>query len=365
MSKVSVIKEACNKRFSEEIRSLREHRASGSKVIGYTCNAFPCSVAAGLGFWPVRVLCSASADAESYGEQLARSDVCPLVKSLLGNISQNRGLHADIDIWVGLYTCDQMRRGMDIVSERLKKEVHPVQVPSTRTDDAAKYYASQIKRFVKDAEAQHGVSFDSELAMKWQSKRELSAAVLADAVKSCEISPLELHAMFHLFFVARPEGLAEFFKGIISDSLKFKSKKRIVLTGSPLTLEDTVVLEALEEKGVSVIPLNCTGLNCIDGGLSVQSEDLIGSFSISAFSMHSCMRARPNTSVYNRIAETLKSTGADGLLVKCLKFCDHWYTERERLRKTFNLPVLVFDSDYSDGGHERLLSRIDAFLEIL
>lgn len=366
MPKSSPIIDACRKRLSEELRALRSHRSSGSKVIGYTCHAFPASVAAGLGCWPVRLLCGSSSEAVSAAENIIRPDICPLVKSLIGNVSEERGLHGEADLWAGLYTCDGMRRGYDVLSEKLGKTVYTIQLPSTRTVSSAEYYAFQIGRLVSDMEIHYGRTFDRGAAADWQRQREAASAVLSEAALSGKVSPCDLHAMFHLFFVARPLGIDSFFREIMASSPAFRSKKRVVLTGSPLTSEDTGVLEILEERGIAVIPLNCSGLNAIEReNVDAGCDNLPAVLARSSFYMPTCMRTRPNSPVYENIAGTIEASGASGLIVKCLKFCDHWYTERERIRRTFGLPVLVFDSDYAGGGRERTATRLEAFLETL
>jgi len=363
---MSRIKQLCELKLSEETDFLKKQRAEGVKTLGYFCSFFPPAFAAGFDLRPVRLLCNTSSDSESAGEKIVRADVCPHVKSILGNVNEGNGLHAEIDIWAGLYTCDQMRRGMNCLSEDLGQEVHPVQVPATRTPESAEYYASQMKRFASDIEARHDLRFCDEHALKWLHEERKASAVLSRAAFSGEVSPADLHAMFQLFFIARPYGLAEFFEEALASSDKFRSEKRIVLTGSPLTYEDSALLEELEKLGIGVVPLNCTGLNAVEyGPLDIDTDDLISSLALSAFHMPACIRSRPNRDVYERIGLTIKETHASGLVVKCLKFCDQWYTERERMKQAFDLPVLVFDSDYASGGRERILSRLDAFMEML
>lgn len=362
----SPIRKACTERRSIELASIRNERSAGTKTAGCTCHAFPAAVLAGLGLRPVRVLCGVSSDAESDGEKVVRPDVCPLVKTLLGNVGEQRGLHGDIDLWIGLSTCDAMRRGMDMLAGALGREVHPVQLPATRTEASADYYADQVLRVVADIGAHHGLSFDLSRAGAWQREQDAAAAVLARAARSGRVSPLDLHEMFHLFFLARPRGLADFFEGLLTTAPVHRGKRTILLTGSPLAYEDTVLLEDLESRGYSVLPLNCTGLNAVeDGAGDGDGGNVVRSMALRSFHRPICARSRPNRSVYDRIAETIREARPAGLVVKCLKSCDHWYTERERMRRTFDLPVLVFDSDYADGGRERLLSRIDAFVEMM
>jgi benzoyl-CoA reductase/2-hydroxyglutaryl-CoA dehydratase subunit BcrC/BadD/HgdB len=366
MRKASAIRSACEARISEELAGLESGRRAGIKVVGHACHAVPAAVIAGLGMRPVRVLCGVSADAESDGEKVVRPDVCPLVKTLLGNVREQRGIHGDVDIWIGLHTCDAMRRGFDVLAGQTGREVHPVQLPATRTPEAAAYFADQVRRIVADIEARHGVRFDPRRANVWQQEHDAAAAVLARAARSGTISPLDLHTMFHLLFIARPAGLAGYFEGLLAASPPYRGTKTLVLTGSPLAREDTVLLEELEARGYGVLPLNCTGLNAVETDAGQQTaDDLIGTLALRSFFLPACARSRPNTGVYDRLAKTVAETGAAGVIMKSLKFCDHWYTERERMRRTLSVPVLVFDSDYAQGGRERLISRIDAFLEMM
>lgn len=362
----SPIRARCRSRRATELDELAAFRRSGGIVAGTTCHAFPAAVLAGLGLRPLRVLCEASAVTENAGEQVVRPDVCPLVKTLLGSVHEGRGIHAAVDLWIGLFTCDAMRRGMDVLASRLGREVHPLQLPATRTPESARYFADQVRRLVTDLEARHGLRFDPARATAWQREQDRAAAVLSRAARSGRVSPLDLHALFHLFFIARPEGLAEFIEGQLASAPPYDADRTVIVAGSPLALEDTVVFAELEARGYGAVPLACTGLNAVEDGPAIaDAGDPIGRLALRSFQQPPCARSRPNTAVYDRIADAVREARPAGLIVKALKFCDHWYTERERMRRTFDLPVLVVDSDYAEGGRERLLSRIDAFLETL
>jgi len=362
----STIRLACDARSAAELDALRAGRAAGVRVAGSTCQAFPAAVLAGLGYRPVRLLCGATADAQSLGEREVRADVCPHVKSLLGNVREGRGLHGEVDLWVGLSTCDPMRRGLGLLSSAMGREVYPLHLPATRTAESEEYYAQQIATLGKDLAARNGRAFDAAAALRWQRAHDLAAGVLSRVARAGIIAPLDLHALFQLLFVADPEGLAAFFEETIAAAPTFRPDRQVVLTGSPVALEDTVLLEELQARGIGVVPLNCTGLNAVeDGAPATTTGDVVHDLALRAFRRPPCARARPNHLVLERIGETLRETGSAGLVVKCLTFCDLWYTERERLRGAFGVPALVFDSDYGDGGRERLLSRIDAFAEVL
>lgn len=365
----SVALKRCRNRFVEELDAVRTAGGSGLKVCGYLCQAFPSAVAAGLGIRPVRLHCGVSATSESDGERHVRADVCPLVKSMLGNISSGSGLHRAVDIWIGLLTCDQMRRALMGLSENFGLEVHPIQLPATRTDESAAYYAEQIHRFVSDVNALHGLKFNHDEALNWHKESGAAASVLIKASRDMSISPLLLHAMFHLYFICRPDGLAGFFDETISSAPPFPARGKVVITGSPIAYEDTVLFEVLDRRGISALPLNCTGLNSVeprnDAISDIADGRLVEQMALEAFWRAPCARSRPNAAVYERLKENIKTSGAAGVIVKCLKFCDLWYTERERMREELDVPVLVLDTVYAEGERERLISRVEAFIETL
>jgi len=356
----------CRERFEAELKNLSD--AEEVKTAGYICQAFPAPVAAGLGLRPVRVHCGASAGSESEGESIVRADACPMIKSLLGNVSTGSGLHAHVDLWVGLLSCDQMRRGLFALSDEFGREVHPIQLPATRTEESARYYASQVKRFVKDVEALHGLGFDVEKANKWQTASDGAADVLIKAVRSMEHSPLLIHAMFHLYFIANPFGLAEFFGELIDSAPRFEARGRVVVTGSPIEYEDALLYEALDEAGIAALPLNCTGLNALEPDETVEvpgSDEAVERMALEAFYRAPCARARPNAAVYTRLKSNVSATMAEGVILKCLKFCDLWHTENRRMAEALDVPVLVLDSVYAEGESGRLRSRIEAFIETI
>ncbi len=51
--------------------------------------------------------------------------------------------------------------------------------------------------------------------------------------------------------------------------------------------------------------------------------------------------------------------------MKCLSFCDLWFTEKVRLKERYSLPVLVMDSGLKTGERERVAMRVETFIQSL
>lgn len=363
----SALQEACRLRFESEREAMGTFRASGGKVLGYLCQAFPPAVAAGLGLWPVRMLEEASTELENAGGAVIRPDVCPLVKVLLGSAGTG-GSVCSVDAWAGLATCDQTRRCFQLLPEVCGSSVLGLQLPSTRTEEARELYASSMEEFCRLAiEAGHAERYDVERAERFARARHEAGEVLAAAASSGRVSPLDIHWMLHLHHTARPELLAGFFRRILAEAPPYPSSRTVAVAGSSIPFQDTVLLRTLESARVSVLPLYCSGLQALPyRGLNRLPDGFDpGSLATEAFRSVRCARSRPNDGMFDFVESSVREHRAAGLVVRTMKFCDLWFTERVRFRERSLVPVLVMDVSFSSGEAERQMNRIEAFLETL
>lgn len=78
-----------------------------------------------------------------------------------------------------------------------------------------------------------------------------------------------------------------------------------------------------------------------------------------------CIRSRPNARFYQKLNQRIEQTGARGVILKTLSFCDLWFTEKRRMAELLPVPLLVLDSGFGSGSEARLQTRIDTFLEMI
>ena len=114
--------------------------------------------------------------------------------------------------------------------------------------------------------------------------------------------------------------------------------------------------------------MNCSGLHSVQDVCDltgVPDDSVIETLARSTFRSAPCIRRRPNDQVYEQLAETVNKTAAAGIILKTLPFCDLWYSEKERMKQTFPVPLLVLDSGYGEGVQNKNTGRIEAFVESL
>jgi benzoyl-CoA reductase/2-hydroxyglutaryl-CoA dehydratase subunit BcrC/BadD/HgdB len=347
---------------------MDEFRRSGGLVLGYLCQGFPASVAAGLGMWPVRVLQGATTGMEDRGGALVRPDVCPLVRSFAGCVSAGSGIHGLVDVWAGLSTCDQTRRCFSELPCLTGAEVVQLHLPATRSVAGEDYFAASVEGFCLESAARFGCGYEPDRALDHASERHRAGMFLESLTLEGSVDPLDLHWMYHLYHMARAPGLHGLLEGMLTPA--DPSRRRPVsvgLAGSPLPLEDTTVLEVLSGAGAGVVPLHCAALQSTGtaGDRSAPADGSPGGLARAAFRSVRCARSRPNDGVFEWISGMMERTGCRGLVVKTMRFCDLWFTERVRFRERMDVPVLVMDTAFSQGERERQTARLEAFLEMV
>jgi len=221
-------------------------------------------------------------------------------------------------------------------------------------------------QFCLDCRQLYGLEYSMERALSYAVNSWKAGEILRNAVLSCRISPLDLHWLFHLFLIADPCGLDKILSDLLKKADSYSPDYMIALAGSSLALEDVWVLRSVQDRNAGIIPLHCSGLQ-------LTPHDELNEFPVSgsveyltgrSFRSVRCARSRPNTDMFQYIIKSVLDTACNGLIVKTLKFCDLWFTERERFR-SMDMPVLVLDTSYGEGEAERQRSRIEAFLETL
>jgi len=351
------MRECCRDKSAAEKRKLEDYRKGGGRTLGYLCSAFPDSVAAGLGMRPVRVL--------SLPPQAAipvRPDVCPLTGALLSALLSRSGLPAQIDVWAGLFTCDQTRRMFQELAGYTGVRLFQVHVPATRTEASEKYFSSQMERLAADMVAS-GLSegYDAARALEWEKARRKAAAVLRDLNLSSVLSPLELHCMLNTAHIAEPSsllGLARTMQG----RAVYLPRVKVGIIGCPEAMEDDLVPASLEALGAGAVYMNCMA----PWSPSEQPlSGLVAELAAQSFRNLSCARCRPDDGMVERILADIGASRVDGAILKTQKFCDLWFTQKERLRSILPVPVLVLDTTGGAGEEERVRTRVEAFVESL
>ncbi len=352
----------------KEVSVLKEEKQQGTPVAALFNRLFPPALLYGMGYRPIRIVSGTTIEMESACEQLIRPDACPFCKSILGNYLRESGLHALTDIVVGLIPCDQMRRTLERISVDIGKPVFPVQMPATISKESKEYYSAGVSSVCENIAAFANATIDYEKVREYEQHRADAASLLKTLYQQGNVDPVILHKLGTLFSWVRPQSLNAFLNDLIPSIQTFTPHSKIILLGSVLGEEDDTILKLLSKHHVFPLLLNSSGLNAFEGITpleDVADEQMVSHLAFNIFKQPAGIRTRPNSAVYERIQYYIDTYDVTGIILKSLLFCDLWYTEKVRLKKSFPLPTLVLNTGYGEGIEGSTATRIEAFLETI
>jgi benzoyl-CoA reductase/2-hydroxyglutaryl-CoA dehydratase subunit BcrC/BadD/HgdB len=152
-------------------------KSKDKDLIGYACSYIPVELLSATGLRPYRLL-HGDIDLSKQGEKLVRVDACPMVKSNLAFVLDNKDRFAAL---IGSTGCDMSRRMFDIIDELTDIPVYVLHNP--RTDNRG-IYNDEIDWLIRQLENLSGKNFSTEHIAdeihKWEIRRDKLRAIDRD-----------------------------------------------------------------------------------------------------------------------------------------------------------------------------------------
>ena len=357
----------------ERIRRLKED--SGKPVIGYLCCFSPPEIISAAGALPYRLTGipgSDSSEADTYIEPYG----CPYARNILARAA--RGDYEFLDGLVISHSCDVIQRLYGIWTY-----YHPLSysylfnVPHQMTPWAQRFFKRELGFFRESLEKFTG--------------QEITAAALREEIENynrCRSLIRDLHAlrrvnpplikgseMLNLLLAggAMPAGD---FSSLLETALTLSRQKKPVQPAKPRILVWGSILDnpalylMIEKAGGSVVADDtCIGMRLWEKNVPLP-EDLYNGLLEQYFIDFQCPRTDrgPGTKRFDYLLDRIEEYNVDGVLGYIISFCDPHkfdYPDLRDLLKEKGIPMLLIDDNYSFEPAEALLTRIEAFIELL
>jgi benzoyl-CoA reductase/2-hydroxyglutaryl-CoA dehydratase subunit BcrC/BadD/HgdB len=367
---------------SIDLEPLRAFKAAGGRLIGTTCTFLPLEVLHAAGLVPVR-LRGIGAESLNIADAYYGPFVCTFPKALLQQVGTRH--YAFLDGVVITGGCDGMRRlnecwrkmGTDIPGV-LPPWFHYFDVPHKPDGVALKWYRDQVHKLIAALEKAFGVRIDAPALLRAiQQENRVRQKLWELAELRCRhptpVSGSEAFEALIARNVLPPEGYLDELARLI-EAVKQRAvpatdnRRRLFVTGS--ICDDLALVQQIEAAGAVVVGESvCYGLRntcalvdeSADPVAALSAHYLCGSVCPRMFGYYPARRAA--------IVESIRQTGAQGVIMQNIRFCDLHGSENgllERDLEQFGVPALRIEKEYgalTETG--RLRMRIEAFLEQL
>lgn len=363
---------------------LIEHQKAGGKVVGSFCIHVPDEIPVAAGAIATG-LCSGSQFWVPGGEKKLPASTCPLIKASLGaRFDKTCPFFRIADLFVGETTCDGKKKAWEILAE--DAPMHIMDIPQMKREKDFKHWEDEVKQYITVIEELTGNTITEEslknAIVKLNKKREALARLHGMRKnEKLPISGKDVLLATQIAFYDDPERfttmankLSDELDQRVADGVSVfpEGTKRILLTGTPLSIPNWKIHHLVETSGAAVVAEEmCTGSryfeNLVDESGTTIDEHVhnlvqryLGGINCACFT--------PNTARIDDIVRLAKEYNVDGVIDVNLKFCTIYDTEGytvERALKEANIPVLGIETDYTDQDAGQLRTRIGAFLEII
>ncbi|MBR5284634.1 MAG: 2-hydroxyacyl-CoA dehydratase, partial [Clostridia bacterium] len=153
------------------------------------------------------------------------------------------------------------------------------------------------------------------------------------------------------------------------DPEKYRGRKRILLTGSPIGCSTQKVVNAIESNGgVVVCYENCGGARSVDELIDETNPDVYDALAKRYINIPcSCMSPNPGRlQLMDRLIDEYK---IDGVIEVVLQACHTFNVESYKIKNYVTdvkkVPYMFMETDYSSTDAGQVNTRVGAFIEML
>lgn len=363
---------------------LVKFRQEGGKVVGSFCIHVPDEVVFAAGAINTG-LCSGSQFWVPGGEKVLPTATCPLIKASLGaRFDRTCPFFRLCDLFVGETTCDGKKKAWEILAE--DAPMHIMDIPQMKRPQDFEKWENEIKGYIEKLEELTGNKITEEslrdaIVLINNKRRALQRLNNFRKLDKVPISGRDALLIHQIAFYDDPTRFTQMLTKL-NDELEKRAEegvtvyeegtKRILLTGTPLSIPNWKIHQIIETSGGAVVGEEmCTGVRYSEALVEEENKDMdemVKNLAERYLGHINCACFTPNTARIDDILRLAKEYNADGVIDLNLKFCNIYDTEGffvERELRKAGIPVLGIETDYTDEDAEQLKTRIGAFIEMM
>lgn len=363
---------------------LVEFQKKGGKVVGSFCIHVPDEVVVAGGAIATG-LCSGSQFWVPGGEKVLPTATCPLIKASIGaRFDRTCPFFRLCDLFTGETTCDGKKKAWEILAE--DAPMYIMDIPQMKRPEDYKKWEEEIKKYIKRIEKLTGNtitedSLKSAISLLNNKRKALQRLNSFRKLDNIPISGKDVLLIHQIAFYDDPTRFTSMVNKLCDEldtrkakhvSVFKKGSKRILLTGTPLSIPNWKMHHIIETSGGAVVCEEmCTGIRYSEELVKEDGNtmnEIVKNLSDRYLGHINCACFTPNKARIDDIIRLAKEYKADGVIDLNLKFCNIYDTEGffvERELKKAGIPCLGIETDYTDEDAEQLKTRIGAFIEML
>lgn len=351
-------------------------KASGQKVIGWVCTYVPEEILHAAGALPVRISGYAGETDLQDGTAYFYVNNCSFARSCLQLAL--RGEYGYLDGLVAGSTCDGARRLFDLWRHYVPVPFHHIlTVPRKYSERAVALYLSQVVLLKKQLEDYLNVEITEESLRKsidlYNESRSLLKAL--NDLRKADEPPIDGSQTMEVLNASSrmpKETFNDCLRGLLRDlersGRRCKGRARIMIAGS--ALNNAGFIRSIEETGGLVVTDElCTSTRYWYNQVATGGrDDPLKAIAHRYLNNFPCARMFPSEERFRRMLDLIREFRVDGVISQTIRYCSPYSNDLPLLTETLNrsgIPMLSLDVEYGTSGSGQIMTRVQAFLEML
>ncbi|HEY79134.1 MAG TPA: 2-hydroxyacyl-CoA dehydratase [Dehalococcoidia bacterium] len=364
-------------------QQLREAKKQGAKIIGYfPGNYVPEEIIYAAGAVPVCLVDGGSAAPAEAALELIPQVSCPFARAQLGErLLKKNPYYEMLDMLVAPLTCQHLKKVAEIWEYLGDMEIFKLGVPHQYYGvPELEYYTDRLKTLQNKMQTLTGNRITNENISNaiglYNRMRELLKKIsLLRRSSPPAISARDFARLNHASFYADPAFMVDFLDSVYQELSQkppagAAEAPRLMLVGPNLAKGDYEILELVEAAGGDIV------VEEVDEGIryywqNIETEgDLLHSLA-KGYLQDKLPAAFMRYSSQKRLDFVLKLAedfNVSGIIWYELLYCETYDNESyffDQKMGERNIPMLILESGYDEGGTGPMKIRIDAFIELV
>ncbi|WP_043588285.1 2-hydroxyacyl-CoA dehydratase subunit D [Geminisphaera colitermitum] len=356
--------------------------AVGVKKAAYLCNYTPLELLNAAGVRHARLFKGGNSEQAAAGELFTQSVFCDFTKSCIGGFEQGDPFYKAFDKVYNFHTCATMKRASEVIE--LFTPTRLLNLPKLRDSESSrKFFRDEILEFRDDLAELTGrpITDDdvrAEVVVYNQLRRLLRKFSELRKRANPALTGQAFLDIVRGYYYVEPRKLLPVLEQLYRHYETLapppppppgQRQIRLMVSGSIMADGDRRILDIVEnELGARiVIEDHCAGARPFYHTVP-ETGDPYQALADGYLDQSPCARQRPLGDALDFSARLAQDYNVDGVLYVFLKFCACYGVSQKSFIDRFHelgLPVLALSSDYSESDRGQLLTRLEAFIDVI
>jgi benzoyl-CoA reductase/2-hydroxyglutaryl-CoA dehydratase subunit BcrC/BadD/HgdB len=376
--------------FGKRQEEIKQQKATGKKVIGYSCIFAPIEMILAADAIPVRVG-SGWYDSAKLGDRIMPVEVCPVIRSTVGAKMVNLSPFLELsDAIVMPLTCDGRTKLSEMLADH--KPIWRMNPPRVKDDPhTLSMWKQEIMVIKEKIEKLTGNKIDrknlkiaiEKMQQATKAFRRLQGLRKGNPVingrDAMLVNQTSLWDDIERWTQKVNELCDELEKRLEQKEYStYPDTPRVMLTGTPMIWPDSWkvpnLIEESNPQGLVVVDEQCSGDRILYDPVGVDEwtmSDMLDAISERYLMACTCpcfTSEHGNEDRINWIIDRIKEYKVDGVIYYVVRGCILYAMEYQRIKNVLdkmNIPVYYLDTEYTREDVGQMKTRVEAFLEML